>query len=91
MHFLVCMYEFAFIMISSLLSIKWYGAPIEKAQNMSLKIELTAILCKIKVIFRYELSILIHYRSLLMCTYMYNINLCRIMQIMAMNKKKREK
>ena len=48
MYFLVCMHEFVFLMISSLLVgicintlilfIKWYGASIEKAQNMSPKI-----------------------------------------------------
>ena len=65
----------------------WYTK--RKAQNMSPKIELTAILCKIKVIFRYELSILIHYYSFLMSTYMYNI--CGTMQVKAMNKKKEKK
>ena len=100
MHFLECMQKFTSIMISSvladiyrntlILSMKMVWCINRKGTKYVSQIKLTAILCKIKVIFRYERSILIHYCSLLMCRYMYNINLCRTMQIPAMKKKKKK-
>ena len=49
------MYAFSGIILISSILVGIYDTPIGKAQNVSPKIELTAILSEMKVIFRYEL------------------------------------
>ena len=49
------MYAFSGIILISSILVGIYDTPIGKAQNVSPKIDLTAILSEMKVIFRYEL------------------------------------